>query len=148
MQSADPGVVPAFLFFSSLPPACAARACYNQKFNTHCLKTSYGNWWPVLSSGFARRARARNWKRRAWRRRGAKARRPITPGQDTLAAPFHLLFGQTEATVQYDGIAPETVGLYQFNVVVPNIASSDEVPLTFTLGGTAGTQTLYIAVEN
>jgi uncharacterized protein (TIGR03437 family) len=81
---------------------------------------------------------------------------PVTPntpaGQlvqqlNTLAAPFHILFGQTEATLQYDGLAPSAVGLYQFNLVVPNVAASDTVPLTFTLGGVAGTQTLYIAVQ-
>jgi uncharacterized protein (TIGR03437 family) len=82
---------------------------------------------------------------------------PVTPaipaGQvvqqsSTLAAPLHILFGQTEAVVGYDGLAPNAVGLYQFNVVVPNVAASDTVPVTFTLGGVAGTQTLYIAVGN
>jgi uncharacterized protein (TIGR03437 family) len=37
--------------------------------------------------------------------------------------------------------------LYQFNVVVPDVPASDLVPLTFTLGGNPGTQTLYIAVQ-
>ena len=82
---------------------------------------------------------------------------PVTPntpaGQlvqqlNTLAAPLHILFGQTEAALQYDGLEPNAVGLYQFNVVVPNIASSDTVPLTFTLGGVPGTQTLYTAVQD
>ena len=66
---------------------------------------------------------------------------------NTLAAALHILFGQTEAAVGYDGLAPNAVGLYQFNVVVPNVAASDTVPLTFTLGGLPGTQTLYIAVQ-
>ena len=66
---------------------------------------------------------------------------------NTLAAALHILFGQTEAVVGYGGLAPNAVGLYQFNVVVPNVAPSDTVPLTFTLGGVAGTQTLYIAVQ-
>lgn len=82
---------------------------------------------------------------------------PVTPnipaGQivqqtNTLAAPLHILFGQTEAALQYDGLSPNAVGLYQFNLVVPNVAASDAVPLTFTLGGAAGIQTLYIAVQN
>ena len=67
---------------------------------------------------------------------------------NTLAAQLHFLLGQTEAMVSYDGLAPNAVGLYQFNVTVPNVAASDTVPLTFTLGGVAGTQTLYIAVQN
>jgi len=67
---------------------------------------------------------------------------------NTLVAPFHLLFGQAEATLKYDGLAPNAVGLYQFNVVVPNVTPSDAVPVTFTLAGVAGTQTLYIAIQN
>jgi len=40
------------------------------------------------------------------------------------------------------------LGLYQFNVVVPNVAPSDTVPLTFSLDGTSGTQTLLISISN
>jgi len=32
--------------------------------------------------------------------------------------------------------------------VVPNVAASDAVPFTFSLGGNAGTQTMVIAVQN
>jgi uncharacterized protein (TIGR03437 family) len=40
------------------------------------------------------------------------------------------------------------VGLYQFNVLVPTVAASDTVPLTFSLAGTAGPQNLVIAIQN
>jgi uncharacterized protein (TIGR03437 family) len=40
------------------------------------------------------------------------------------------------------------LGLYQFNVVVPNVAASDSVPVTFSLGGTTGTQKLITAIGN
>jgi uncharacterized protein (TIGR03437 family) len=43
-------------------------------------------------------------------------------------------------------LAPDAVGLYQINLTVPNVAASDAVPLTFTLGGVTGTQTLYVPV--
>lgn len=66
---------------------------------------------------------------------------------NALAAPLRVFFGQTEGTVTYAGLAAGAVGLYQFNVVVPQIAPSDRVPVTFTLGGTSGTQTLYTAVQ-
>jgi uncharacterized protein (TIGR03437 family) len=72
----------------------------------------------------------------------------IAGTSNSLAAPFGVFFGQAEATVLYDGLAPNEVGLYQFNVTVPAIASSDFVPLTFTLNGVSGTQTLYISVQN
>ncbi len=80
---------------------------------------------------------------------------PVTPdtpaGQiATVAARLNtslqVMFGQTPAQVAYAGLAPGSVGLYQINVVVPNIAGGDLVPLTFTLGGVAGAQTLYTAV--
>jgi uncharacterized protein (TIGR03437 family) len=72
----------------------------------------------------------------------------IVQQQNTLAASLHIYFGGTLATISYSGLAPGEVGLYQFNVVVPNVASpSNTVPVTFTLGGVSGTQTLYTAVQ-
>jgi uncharacterized protein (TIGR03437 family) len=64
-----------------------------------------------------------------------------------LASSFDLSIGGTPAAVTYAGLAPTYVGLYQFNATVPDIAASDMVPVTFTLGGASGTQTLYIAVD-
>jgi uncharacterized protein (TIGR03437 family) len=72
----------------------------------------------------------------------------IVDQNTTLGSIFQVRFGPTLGTVTYDGLAPGTLGLYQFNVVVPAIQSSDSVPLTFTLAGAAGTQTLSIAVQN
>lgn len=78
----------------------------------------------------------------------------ITAGQiatqlSTLSQVLQIFFAQVQATqVPYQGLAPNYVGLYQFNVTVPNVAASDAVPLTFTLNGVSGTQTLYTAVQN
>jgi uncharacterized protein (TIGR03437 family) len=72
----------------------------------------------------------------------------VVQQSNTLLAPVQILFGQVPGTVKFDGLAPSAVGLYQFNVVVPNVAASNAVPLTFALAGVAGTQTLYIAVQN
>jgi uncharacterized protein (TIGR03437 family) len=78
----------------------------------------------------------------------------IPPGQlveqlNTLTDTFTISFGGTQAiTIPYDGLAPNYMGLYQFDVVVPNVTASDTLPLTFTLGGASGTQTLAIAVGN
>jgi uncharacterized protein (TIGR03437 family) len=71
----------------------------------------------------------------------------IVPAANSLTLPFNLFIGGTQAQVTYDGLAPGAVGLYQFNAVVPSIPASDTTPLTFTLGGAAGSQTLYIAVQ-
>jgi uncharacterized protein (TIGR03437 family) len=49
--------------------------------------------------------------------------------------------------LQYAGLAPGIVGLYQFNVVVPNVAPSNTVPVSVSLKGNVSTQTLYTAVQ-
>jgi uncharacterized protein (TIGR03437 family) len=72
---------------------------------------------------------------------------PLTPS-NSLANPFSMTIGGLSAPLPYSGLSPGFVGLYQFNVTVPQIANNDLVPLTFTLAGTPGTQTLYIAVHN
>jgi uncharacterized protein (TIGR03437 family) len=71
----------------------------------------------------------------------------IATETNQLSASFEVLFGKTPATLPYFGLAPSFVGLYQFNVTVPAVANSDLVPFTFNLGGVAGTQTLFTAVQ-
>lgn len=70
----------------------------------------------------------------------------MAPGLSTIASPIAVKFGDTPAVVTYAGLAPGYVGLYQLNVVVPQVPDSDLVPLTFTLNGTA-TQSLFTAVH-
>ncbi len=78
----------------------------------------------------------------------------IAPGviatvANTLTNPLQILLGGTNASLAYAGLAPNFVGLYQFNVVVPtSLSNSDAVPLTFNVGGNTGSQTLYTAVHN
>ncbi len=77
------------------------------------------------------------------------AGRIIAPGQGTaLANSLSISIGGNTATLPYAGLAPGAVGLYQFNLVVPAVAAGDAVPLTFTLGGVPGSQTLYTAIGN
>jgi uncharacterized protein (TIGR03437 family) len=56
--------------------------------------------------------------------------------------------GNPTAMPSYAGLAPTYVGLYQFNVTVSSFTSAGAIPLTFSLNGTPGTQTLYIAGAN
>jgi uncharacterized protein (TIGR03437 family) len=65
-----------------------------------------------------------------------------------LNGNFQASFGGTPAKINFSGLAGGYLGLYQFNVVVPSIAASDTVPLTFSLDGTPGTQTLIVAISN
>ncbi len=81
---------------------------------------------------------------------------PVTPAipagqivseQNQLAQPLQFMFGQTPAQMTFEGLTHGLVGLYQFDVVVPQVPDNLLTPLTFNLGGVAGTQTLYIAVQ-
>jgi uncharacterized protein (TIGR03437 family) len=65
-----------------------------------------------------------------------------------LTNPMQMKFGSALANLSYFGLAPNFVGLYQFNVVVPPVPANNAVPLSFTLNGADGAQTLYTAVQN
>jgi uncharacterized protein (TIGR03437 family) len=65
-----------------------------------------------------------------------------------LSGNFQIFFNGTPATVQFAGLVNGYLGLYQFNVVVPNVAAGNTVPVTFSLNGTPGTQTLVIPIQN
>lgn len=71
----------------------------------------------------------------------------IVSGSNQLTLPLNVMFGKTQAEVTYQGLAPNYVGLYQFNVVVPAVSTSTAVPVTFGLGGVQTAQTLYTSVQ-
>lgn len=81
---------------------------------------------------------------------------PVTPnipagqvvGQANALSGVQFSFGGTQAEVAFAGLVSGFVGLYQFNVVVPNVAPNSAVPLTVTLNGTALPQSLVVAVGN
>ena len=82
---------------------------------------------------------------------------PVTPdspaGQivtqsNRLQSAFQASFAGTPATVTFSGLTGGYLGLYQFNVVVPNVGASDSVPFTYSLGAVKGPQNLVIAVGN
>lgn len=68
--------------------------------------------------------------------------------QNTLSNPIEIRFGNVPATLSFAGLAPGATGLYQFNLVVPNVPDNPAVPLTFSLTGTIPSQTLFIAVQH
>jgi len=71
----------------------------------------------------------------------------IVMQENQLLAPFEMMFANTPAQLPYFGLAPNLVGVYQFNVTVPAVPDNDLVPLTFKLGGVPGAQTLFTAVH-
>jgi uncharacterized protein (TIGR03437 family) len=72
----------------------------------------------------------------------------IVTQANQLKATFTASFGGVPATVSFAGLTGGYLGLYQFNVVVPNVPASDAVPFTYSLGGVAGPQNLIIAIQN
>ena len=72
----------------------------------------------------------------------------IVTAVNKLSNSLSMSFGGANTALSYQGLAPNFVGLYQFNVVVPTVANSDLVPFTFSLNGTGGTQTLFTAIHN
>jgi uncharacterized protein (TIGR03437 family) len=81
---------------------------------------------------------------------------PVTPDisaglivqQGNSLTGFQASFAGVPATVQFAGLVQGFLGLYQFNVTVPQVAASDAVPFTFSLGGKAGTRTLILPLGN
>jgi uncharacterized protein (TIGR03437 family) len=71
----------------------------------------------------------------------------IAQTSNSLANPITFSFGSTPSTLQYKGLAGGYVGLYQFNVVVPNVANGD-VPINVTLNSVALPQKLFLTVHN
>jgi uncharacterized protein (TIGR03437 family) len=78
---------------------------------------------------------------------------PSVPGgavvsqANQLITPLEIRIGGVPAELKYAGLAPGNVGLYQFNVIVPELADSSAAPVTFQLGATAGSQTLFLAIQ-
>jgi uncharacterized protein (TIGR03437 family) len=70
----------------------------------------------------------------------------LAPEEQTmLTNQVQVMFGTTPATIQYQGLSPGSVGLYQLNIVVPSIAANDAVALTISQGEVT-LPTLYTAV--
>jgi uncharacterized protein (TIGR03437 family) len=59
---------------------------------------------------------------------------------------FQISIGGVAVTPVYAGLASGYTGLYQFNIMIPPGLSSGTEPLTFTVDGHDGTQTLNLAI--
>jgi uncharacterized protein (TIGR03437 family) len=55
-------------------------------------------------------------------------------------------FGSAPATVEYAGLVPGNIGLYQFNVVVPDVPDGDQ-QITVKVNGVTVPQTVYLTVH-
>jgi len=90
---------------------------------------------------------------RRWAGLVARTAPASTEGQASLAARLEVRFGATPAVVSYSGPAPGLVGIYQFNVVVPDgvlstsQAYDDRVAVIFELNCKSQAQTLLTTIE-
>ena len=71
---------------------------------------------------------------------------PSDPLSETVMTPT-VTIGGVSATVNFSGLAPGFVGLYQVNATVPdNVPTGDAVPVVLNIGG-AASNTVTIAVH-
>ncbi len=73
----------------------------------------------------------------------------ITPGLAPLADSFTFTIGGVPIAgnaLVYAGLAPGFVGLYQFNVIVPDVPDGDQ-PVTVRVGTATVPQTLFLSVK-
>jgi uncharacterized protein (TIGR03437 family) len=60
----------------------------------------------------------------------------VVTGQHSLTGNLQVTIGGVQAQVLYAGLSPGSIGLYQFNVVVPDLrTSAAAVPVVFMLNG-------------
>jgi len=69
----------------------------------------------------------------------------VASGTTALQNSANFRFGGVAASTVYAGLAPGAVGLYQFNIVVPNVAPGD-VPITVDAGGVTLNQNLFLTI--
>jgi len=70
---------------------------------------------------------------------------PSSPLAATMAAPTITIGGQAAGTIQFSGLAPGFVSLYQINVQVPAGISAGAQPIACSIGGvTSTTAQLYV----
>lgn len=70
----------------------------------------------------------------------------IAAGANSLQSKPNFRFGEVPATLTYYGLAPGFVGLFQFNVVVPNTGGGDQ-QLNVDVGGVPVNQNLFITTQ-
>ncbi len=69
----------------------------------------------------------------------------IAPVGSNLLNAVTWQYGGTNATVQFAGLTPGSIGLYQFNIVTPNVAAA-EYAVTVRVGGVAVPQVFSLQI--
>ena len=69
----------------------------------------------------------------------------VTAQNSLLALPYELRIGGVAASVTFAGAVAGSIGLYQLNVVIPNVPAGDQ-PIELVVGGVSNAQNLSIVV--
>ena len=69
----------------------------------------------------------------------------VAPQNSPLTLPYEIQIGRVTAKVTFAGMAASTIGLYQFNVVIPDVPAGDQ-PIELVVDGVPNAQNLTIAV--
>jgi len=70
----------------------------------------------------------------------------IVVGQQNSIDGLTIRFGEALATFTYAGLSPGLIGLYQFDIMVPEVPDGD-AQIHFNVRGTEVAQTLYLTVK-
>lgn len=77
---------------------------------------------------------------------------PVADGANSLdhlrnaVTPPMVLVGGMSAQVLFAGLSPQFVGVNQLNIVIPNVAPGDSIPLQIQVGGITSPDNITIAV--
>ena len=63
----------------------------------------------------------------------------------SLSLPFQIKIGGVQATVTFGGVVGASIGLYQFNVVIPQVGPGDQ-PIELVVDGVSNNQNLYTVI--
>ena len=63
----------------------------------------------------------------------------------TASPPVQIKIGGVTATVTFAGVVGASIGLYQFNVVIPQVDPGDQ-PIELTVDGVSNNQNLFTVI--
>jgi uncharacterized protein (TIGR03437 family) len=69
----------------------------------------------------------------------------VTAQNSDLASPYEVQIGRVPAKVSFAGMLANTIGLYQLNIVIPDVPAGDQ-PIELAVNGVSNAQNLVIAV--
>jgi trimeric autotransporter adhesin len=70
----------------------------------------------------------------------------VVAQSNTIDAPIEITIDGARAGILYAGLVPGSIGLYQINVVVPEVSSNEAATVVVSIGGQRLPQILHVAV--